>query len=120
MRQIHSRALIVSGLLCSTLSGCSPMNNGPKVVPSLEYARALGAGSRQDVSRAQALSAPSPIAASVSAIAQSRAAAAQVQPVSVSDANSARFRYAADAGADAAAGAGSDVVTNISHELADP
>jgi len=47
---------IISGAyLSGILSACVPSASDPKVVPSLEYARSLGAGQRGDVSRAEAL-----------------------------------------------------------------
>lgn len=116
MKQIHSRMLFAGSLLCSSLTGCSPMNRDDKVVPSLAYARAIGAGERQDVRRAQALTASGPVAATLPS---KGGAEAHIRQVSAQDAQSARFRYAADSGSAPAPDGANDVVTNIAPELAD-
>lgn len=112
MKHIRAQSLIVGSLLCTGLNACAPANE-VKSFPALEYARTLGAGQRQDVRRAQALSGGAvvgPPAASHVA----RHQAAQVTTVSNQVGSEARFRYAADKQTDQPTVANeSGVVTNL-------
>ena len=113
MKHISARTLVAGSIICSVLNSCAPFNDGVKVIPSLEYARSLGGGGRQDIRRAQALSAPIGVAK------KSASAPTQLHQVGFNGPETPRARFAAEQGDIAAQEPVSDggVVTNIAPSL---
>lgn len=97
MKHMRAHSLIVGSLLCSGLNACAP-KEGPKVLPALEYARTIGGGQRQDISRAHALSSGSqPVTRAANSIPEPHRGP-HLATVSRQGNAEPRFRFAADSG----------------------
>jgi flagellar L-ring protein FlgH len=107
MKRDKVRCLITGTFIGSILAACAPSGSELKVVPSLEYARSLGAGQRGDVTRAEALN-KSPL--------ERHALNSRQQPTKTRF-QEPRFRLAAnDVSADSLSAGPGQVVTNLPAE----